>query len=735
MLSRMERTPAERHGPKAAFAALGISGPLLEALVELGYEEPTPIQLAAIPPLLAGRDVLGQAATGTGKTAAFALPLLHRLESEPVAAGAGTGRSRATVRALVLVPTRELAIQVAEALHRYGRALAGRILAVYGGQPIHQQLGPLRHGVDVVVATPGRALDHLRRGSLVLDAVEMLVLDEADEMLDMGFADDLEAILEKVPAERQAAFFSATLPRRITALAERHLRDPARIAIATERAAAGAVPRVRHVAYVVQRREKIEALARVLDLEHPTSTIVFCRTRTEVDELAETLGGRGYHCEALHGGRTQEQRTRVMRRFRDGTIDVLIATDVAARGLDIEHVSHVINFDVPCSADVYVHRVGRTGRAGRTGVALTFAEPRERRLIREVERVLGQKIRIADVPTVDDVRARRLEVTAETLRAAVADGELDVYRALVAKLATDLDPIDLASAALKLVHERGGGHQRSGRQERSEASAPSETSAPDRVSTTRRDAPAMRSREGASPRSRDAAAPPRTRTFTAPPGDAAAPPRTRTFTAPPHDAAAGRTRPFTPPSTPKTRTFAKPRDDAASTPRIRTYTPPSRDAAPTARPRETTARSARPSATPIAAPPMNRRERRAAARAVLAALAAPLEAAAPPAPAPSPAPPASAAPARKTMLRKPRTAAGSVARLRIGLGSQAGLRPADVVGAIANEAGLTARQIGAIAITDQSTTVEVPASEADAVVRALGRTTIRGRRATIERVP
>ena len=679
MLSRMERTPAERHGPKAAFAALGISGPLLEAIVELGYEEPTPIQGAAIPPLLAGRDVLGQAATGTGKTAAFALTLLHRLESEPVTAGVGTGRSRATVRALVLVPTRELAIQVAEALHRYGRALAGRILAVYGGQPIHQQLGPLRHGVDVVVATPGRALDHLRRGSLVLDAVEILVLDEADEMLDMGFADDLEAILEKVPAERQAAFFSATLPRRITALAERHLRDPVRITIATERAAAGAVPRVRHVAYVVHRREKVEALARVLDLEHPTSTIVFCRTRTEVDELAGTLGGRGYRCEALHGGRTQEQRMRVMRRFRDGTIDVLIATDVAARGLDIEHVSHVINFDVPCSADVYVHRVGRTGRAGRTGVALTFAEPRERRLIRDVERILGQRIKIADVPTVDDVRARRLEVTTATLRAAVAEGGLDVYRALVAQLATELDPIDLASAALKLVHEQAGGQPRSIVQERSGGLGRGGSAAPDEASE----------------------------------------PRT-------HAAATTKPRDTPPPRARNTTSAARPRPLAA----------PPRDTVPTPRPRETPARSTRPAATPTAAPPMNRRERRAAARAVLAALAAPIAEA----PGPVPEPPARIAerpaPAARRAATRPTHRPGApVARLRIGVGTRAGLRPADVVGAIANEAGLRARQIGAIEIAENSTTVEVPTAEADAVVRALERTTIRGRRVTVARVP
>jgi ATP-dependent RNA helicase DeaD len=457
MLRRMKSPASERVDPKAAFAALGVAGPLLQAVVELGYEEPTPIQHAAIPPLLAGRDVLGQAATGTGKTAAFALPVLQRLATAPARASAGPrGRERPLVRALVLVPTRELAVQVAEAMHRYGRALAARILAIFGGQPIHQQLAPLRQGVDVVVATPGRALDHVRRGSLALDAVEIIVLDEADEMLDMGFADDLDALLAEVPAERQAALFSATLPRRISALAERHLHDPVRIAIPVERVAASDAPRVRHVAYVVHRREKIEALARVLDFERPTSVIVFCRTRTEVDELTETLAARGYRCEPLHGGRAQDQRTRVMRRFREGQIDVLIATDVAARGLDIEHVSHVINFDVPCSTDAYVHRVGRTGRAGRSGVAITLAEPRERRLIRDVERVLAHRIRIADVPTVDDVRARRLHATGESLRAAMTAGDLGAYRPIVARLAAEFDPIDVASAALKLMHERGG---------------------------------------------------------------------------------------------------------------------------------------------------------------------------------------------------------------------------------------------------------------------------------------
>src|SRR5512132_2146512 len=350
-----------------AFLKLGLDPALAAAVTTLGYEEPTDIQREAIPPLLAGRDVLGQAATGTGKTAAFALPMLHRI-------GASNDDARA-VRGLILVPTRELAMHVAEAVHKYGRQLGVRVLPIYGGQAMQQQLRALKRGVDVVVATPGRALDHIRRRTLALDAVQMLVLDEGDEMLDMGFADDLEAILSAVPATRQTALFSATIPHAIRAIANRHLREPVLVTIAREQVAAGEAPRVREVAYVVQRRHKVAALARVLDMEAPTSVIVFCRTRTEVDELTETLGGRGYRAEALHGGLSQEQRDRVMRRFRDGTVELLVATDVAARGLDIRHVSHVVNYDVPSSPDGYVHRVGRTGRAGRTGVAITFAEP------------------------------------------------------------------------------------------------------------------------------------------------------------------------------------------------------------------------------------------------------------------------------------------------------------------------------------------------------------------------
>ena len=305
-----------------SFAELPLRAELLDALVALGYEEPTPIQSEAIPPLVEGRDLLGQAATGTGKTAAFALPLLQRLEA---------GRGDSGPAALILVPTRELAVQVSEAVHKYGQGLGARVLPIYGGQPIVRQLRALKNGVDVVVATPGRALDHIRRGTLRLDSLQVVVLDEADEMLDMGFAEDIEAILGGVPEERQAVLFSATMPPRINQIARRHLRDPVRIEMAREAPEAGEAPLVRQSAYVVRRADKPSALGRVLDVEAPDAAIVFCRTRAEVDQLTQTLNGRGYRAEALHGGMSQEQRDSVMGRLRDGTSELLIATDVAAR--------------------------------------------------------------------------------------------------------------------------------------------------------------------------------------------------------------------------------------------------------------------------------------------------------------------------------------------------------------------------------------------------------------------
>jgi ATP-dependent RNA helicase DeaD len=431
----------------SAFAALGLGPPLVSVLRELGYEEPTPIQRDAIPPLLAGRDLVGQAATGTGKTAAFALPLLQR-------AFAG-GRKPEGPALLVLVPTRELAMQVAEAMHRYGRNLGVRVLPIYGGQSLGLQLQALRRGVNVVVATPGRALDHLRRGTLALGAVGALVLDEADEMLDMGFADDLEAILATLPASRQTALFSATMPRRITAIADRHLKDPVRLAIAEEKTPRGEAPRVRQVAYLVSRAQKVDALARVLDLESPESALVFCRTRNEVEDLTGKLSARGYRAEALHGGMSQRDRDRVMRRFREGAAELLLATDVAARGLDIGRLSHVLNYDVPPAPESYVHRIGRTGRAGREGVAITLVEPRERSLLRNIEKLTGRRLELGTVPTVTDLRARRLDLTRASLREALLAGGHDEYRVVVETLAQEFDPLDVAAAAVKLAHEAG----------------------------------------------------------------------------------------------------------------------------------------------------------------------------------------------------------------------------------------------------------------------------------------
>ncbi len=430
------------------FAALALRSELLRSLTGLGYEEPTPIQREAIPLLLQGRDLVGQAATGTGKTAAFALPVLERFRS---------GRGGAGPMALVLVPTRELAVQVSEALHRYGRDLGTRVLPLYGGQPIVRQLRALDGGVDVVVATPGRALDHIGRSTLRLDQLEIVVLDEADEMLDLGFADDIEAILGDTPETRQTVLFSATMPPRIDGMIRRHLREPVRLMMGRERAAPGEVPLVRQSAYVVQRAHKAAALGRVLDVEAPAATIVFCRTRDEVDQLTETLNGRGYRAEALHGGMDQEQRDRVMGRLRSATAELLVATDVAARGLDIDSLTHVVNYDVPAGAEAYVHRIGRVGRAGREGVAITLAEPREHRMLKTIERVTGQRIVIEQLPTVADLRARRLELTRASLREALLDGDLDPFRVVVESLADEFDVVEVALAAVKLAHQAGGG--------------------------------------------------------------------------------------------------------------------------------------------------------------------------------------------------------------------------------------------------------------------------------------
>ncbi|HEC09660.1 MAG TPA: DEAD/DEAH box helicase [Acidimicrobiales bacterium] len=442
-------TPPIADGPETApggFAGLGLRTELLKSLASLGYEEPTPIQRKAIPRLLEGRDLLGQAATGTGKTAAFALPALQKIDPE----------ARVEPTILVIVPTRELAVQVSEAMFKYGRELRVRVVPVFGGQPIQRQLRSLDRGAHVVVATPGRAIDHIKRGSLKLDAVRTVVLDEADEMLDMGFTEDIEAILENTPADRQTVLFSATMPSRITAIARRYQNDPVRIQIgAAETSEADA--KVRQSVYMVSRHHKASALGRILDIESPQAALVFCRTRVEVDSLTETMNARGYRAEALHGGMDQRQRDRVMGRLRDGSAELLVATDVAARGLDVDTLTHVVNYDVPAAPESYVHRIGRVGRAGRTGVAITLAEPRERRLLRNIERLTRQKITIEKIPSVADLRARQIDQTVEAVREALTAEDLDDYNPVLHALAGDDNLRNVALAAIKLLHESGRG--------------------------------------------------------------------------------------------------------------------------------------------------------------------------------------------------------------------------------------------------------------------------------------
>jgi len=468
--------PSRTRSSKGEFPALGLSDILLTALTALGYEEPTPVQQETIPILLGGHDLLALAATGTGKTAAFALPMIQRLIEPDRPADAshdeGTDRARrqgtrednqrkrrqAPPGGVVLVPTRELAMQVSEAIHKYSAGTGLAVVPLYGGAAMDHQIRALDRGAHIVVATPGRALDHIRRETLRLGSVRMLVLDEADEMLDMGFAEDIEQIIEAMPSTRQTALFSATLPSRILTIAERHLRTPQRVTIAREKPVSGTVPRVRQIAYIVRRDQKAAALDRILDMEDPRAAIVFCRTRLAVDTLVETLNAHGYRAEALHGGMQQRQRDAVMNRVRSGKTDLLMATDVAARGLDIEHVSHVVNYDVPADPESYVHRIGRTGRAGRVGTAITLADPREHRLLRTIERFTRLPIEVQPVPTTRDLRARRLEQLAAALRERLAADDFDDVRAVVTTLADEFDVMDIAAAAVKMAHSAAGGN-------------------------------------------------------------------------------------------------------------------------------------------------------------------------------------------------------------------------------------------------------------------------------------
>ncbi len=421
-----------------SFETLGLKPELIKAVTELGYATPTPIQSGAIPVLLEGRDVLGQAQTGTGKTAAFALPLLHSLD--PDLRG---------VQGLILTPTRELATQVSSAVHRYGIHCNARVLPIYGGQPYIRQKRRLEQGVQVVVGTPGRMLDLIRQGVLALGNVRYLVLDEADEMLKMGFLEDVETILAETPSTRQTALFSATLPEPIRHLAGRYMHDPVNVNV---RETTRTVAQTEQRYYLLEESSKVAAVTRILEVETIKSALIFTRTRAGASELCEILLARGYPAEALHGDMSQAVRESVLRRFRQGQVTVLVATDVMARGLDIQDVSHVINYDMPHDADDYIHRIGRTGRAGRSGVALTLVTPRERRRIQTIERFTRQSMTRATLPGPEEVQACREARFQQELHALLEAENLDREIALVTRLTeAGYDLTTLTAAAIRLA--------------------------------------------------------------------------------------------------------------------------------------------------------------------------------------------------------------------------------------------------------------------------------------------
>jgi ATP-dependent RNA helicase DeaD len=423
-----------------SFRDLNLPGPLLAALDEVGYETPSPIQSQAIPYLLEGMDLLGHAPTGTGKTAAFALPLLARLEMD-----------RQQVQIMVLTPTRELAIQVAEAFQRYASGIKGfHVLPIYGGSGYSGQLRQLRRGVHAVVGTPGRVMDHMRKGTLKLDGLQALVLDEADEMLRMGFIDDVDWILEKTPKDRQMALFSATMPKEIQSIARRHLRDPREIAIKTKTANPDTI---RQRYWSVDRTHKLDALTRILEVEPFDAMIMFVRTKTATAMLSERLEARGYSSAPLNGDMAQKDRERTVDRLKKGDLDILVATDVAARGLDVERISHVVNYDIPNDTEAYIHRIGRTGRAGRKGEAILFVAPRERRMLSAIERATRQKIEPLQLPSTEMVNNKRISNFKQSITDTLAAGDLVFIHGLLEqyRLEHDVPAMDIAAALAQMA--------------------------------------------------------------------------------------------------------------------------------------------------------------------------------------------------------------------------------------------------------------------------------------------
>ncbi len=664
-----------------AFSQFGLTPQVLAALNAVGYETPTAIQSATIPPMMAGADLIGQAQTGTGKTAAFALPLLSRLDLAVT-----------TPQVLVLTPTRELAIQVAEAFQRYASHMPGfHVLPIYGGQDYQVQLRGLRRGVHVVVGTPGRVMDHMRRATLNLSALRCLVLDEADEMLRMGFIDDVEWILEQTPPERQTALFSATMPTPIRTIAERYLRNPQEISIRLRTMTAATI---RQRYWVVSGLQKLDALTRILETEDFEGVLIFVRTKIATVELAERLEARGYPCAAINGDMAQKQREKTIEDLKAGRLDILVATDVAARGLDVERVSHVVNFDIPNDAEVYVHRIGRTGRAGRHGDAILFVVPREQRMLRVIERATNQAIERMDLPSTEVVNDKRVARFMQQITDTLANQELGFYRDLIERYQRehDTETQDIAAALARLVQGDEPmllkPEARPGRGQRRETWG----------SESRDERPRGDSYRDAGPR--DGERPARAPYEQRPRGDFRPRPTAAAF------APAGE-RPFRrqnsatsgehPPQRYRPPVFEgaerqPPRDDEPSRDRQRDFDAPPGDAGfePPARQRATA-----PANGPGYRPPRERVNSRNAERSR------------PPSP--------------------------GMEAFRIEVGHQHRVQPGNIVGAIANEVGIDARDIGRIQIYDEFSTVELPQGMPKDIFHVLKKVWVSGQQLRISR--
>ena len=613
--------------PAGAFAALGLSAPVLSALRGVGYEVPSPIQAQCIPPMLAGRDVLGQAQTGTGKTAAFALPILSRIDAEA-----------RLPQALVLAPTRELAIQVAEAFQRYAEHIPGfHVLPIYGGQGYGPQLGALKRGVHVVVGTPGRIIDHLGRGSLDLSQLRWMVLDEADEMLRMGFIDDVEAVFQKTPPGRQVALFSATMPAPIRRIAQTHLRDPVEVTVAARTATA---ENIRQRYWWVGGVHKLDALTRILETETFEAMLVFARTRQATEELAQKLEARGFAAAAIHGEVQQSQREKTVQRLRDGQLDILVATDVAARGLDVERITHVLNYDIPYDTESYIHRIGRTGRAGRKGEAILFVAPRERGMLRAIERATRQPIEPMPLPSAEAVNESRMTRFSSRIDETLAGTDWQPYIELLQRYlhAREVDPLSLAAALAHLAQgERPLLLPPDAPAERAPRSADSRGGRDDRGERERRP-----TRDAREEHPRKAAAERR-----------------------PREGVSGSSAP----ATPRERDLAR----AERRERERSVRGPAVDAAP-------------PGADARQAPP------------------------------------------------RAREADEALETFRVEVGSSHGVRPANLVGAIANEAGLDSRYIGRIDIREDHSLVDLPPGMPKELLQHLKKVWVSGRMLRISRV-